>query len=451
MTQPGQSLYLRAAQVIDGTGTSIADGAVSVVDDRIAAVGPADAVERPQGAQVIEFPKGTLIPGLMDIHIHPSLLNGFSFTNYRASHFEITPQLQAFYALFHAQICLEMGFTTLRDTGSMSYAGTNVSEMVAVRDAIEAGIVIGPRLVTSVFTSITGGHFDLVMPRAMPRAPGVTADGPWELRKLVRTYIRAGCDVIKTCVSGGGGTDFEEPSIRNMTQEELDAVVDEAHAFHKTCACHCFTPEAQKMALQAGADTLEHCVWTDDEAIALMLEKDAILVPTLAHRSDEAIDLRRKMGTPEFVLQKLKTIQPQAKETFQRLHAAGVKMAMGSDTGYDPEIGRSAYELQIYVEYGMTPMEAILTATRNAAEALKLDDVIGSLEPGKFADIVAIDGDPLEDITVLQDRRLIAMVVKAGRIVVDRRAGKDVAVVLDQRWADKADSVLRPRAAVPQS
>lgn len=428
---------IKGKRCVVGDGNVINEATAIVTDDgRITRIGPASEIQVPPGAQVIDTGDCTLMPGLMDIHLHLTQPNALTFANYRAAAFETTPQQQLLYALLHAQMCMEMGFTTLRDLGGNSYAGHLSAELVALREAFAAGIHAGPRLVVAGFTIITNAHLDLILPGTAPRAPGLTADGPWELRKLARTHLRRGVDVLKTCASGGGGTDKEEPDVRNMTQEELDAIADEAHAFGKRCACHAFTPLAQKMAMRAGADTLEHCVFTDDEAIKMMLEVDKILIPTLAHRSDRAIELRRRVGTPEFVIEKMKKIQPHTRETFQRLHHAGVRMAMGTDTQIDPAMGDNAYELQIYVEYGMTPAEAIATATRNAADALGMAADIGTLTVGKYADIIAVDGDPLTDITVLQRKERLHLVMKEGRVFVDRRPGYPSKLLIhDENWA----------------
>ena len=233
---------------------------------------------------------------------------------------------------------------------------------------------------------MTGSHLELIQPRAMYRWGFNTADGPWELRKLARKNMLAGCDVIKTCASGGGGTDKEEPDIRNMTQEELDAVVDEAHALHKHAAVHCFTTNAQRMALKAGADTIEHMVFHDDETIELIRKSGTPVTPTLAHRTDHAIQLRREHGTADFVLRKMKYLQPFCFETFQKMYKAGIKIAMGTDMGFEPDMGSNAAELEIYVKLGMKPMDAILTTTRNAAQALKQEKDLGTIEAGKLAD-----------------------------------------------------------------
>lgn len=425
---------LKGSRLIDGTGREVPKRAVVVIENgTIREAGAESDVRIPQGAEVEDFPGCTLMPGLMDCHLHLTAHNVLTFKNYRAAGAETSPQQMLLYALFHAQLCFEMGFTTLRHLGWVSGHGLDVGEMVALREAIDAGIIAGPRLRVAGWTVITGSHLDLCLPRRGFRTdPDQTADGPWELRRLARQHLRTGADFLKTCVSGGGGTDKEEPDVRNMTQEELDAIVDEAHAFHKRVAVHCFTPEAQKMALEAGADTIEHTVFTDDEALDLIAVRGIPVTPTLMHRTDHAIDVRRRNGTPEFVTRKMKTIQPHAYACFQRMHRAGVTLALGTDTQLDPEMGASAGELELYVELGMSPMEAILTATRNAAKAIGVDAVTGTLEPGKYADVIAVEGNPLADIRLLQDREKIKLVMKEGKLYVDRREGRRKEVIHDE-------------------
>ena len=274
-----------------------------------------------------------------------------------------------------------------------------------------------------------GSHLDLIQPRAAQRLGFQTADGPWELRKLARTNLLAGCDIVKTCATGGGGTDKEEPDIRNMTQEEINAIVDEAHAFHKPAAVHCFTPNGHRMALEAGADTIEHMVFHDEEVIDMIAESPAWMTPTLLHRTDRAINTRKEQGTSMFVINKMKALQPYCFETFQKAYKAGVKIAMGTDMGFDPEMGANACELEIYVKLGMKPMDAIQSTTKNAALALKMEKDLGTIESGKFADILAVKGDPLKNIACLQDKKNIQIVMKEGRVYADRRPGHSKNVV----------------------
>jgi imidazolonepropionase-like amidohydrolase len=402
---------------------------VLIQGNRIIKVGEKGKLKPPPGAEAIDCSKYTVMPGMMDLHIHTAMHNCMTFHNHRVAQFETMPHLQQMYALFHAQNCFDMGFTTLRDLGMNGPYGLLVNEMCAVRDAINAGIIEGPRMLIAGFTTMTGSHLELIQPRAMYRWGFNTADGPWELRKLARKNMLAGCDVIKTCASGGGGTDKEEPDIRNMTQEELDAVVDEAHALHKHAAVHCFTTSAQRMALKAGTDTIEHMVFHDDETIELIRKSGTPVTPTLSHRTDHAIELRREHGTADFVLRKMKYLQPFCFKTFQKMHKAGIKIVMGTDMGFEPDMGSNAAELEIYVKLGMKPMDAILTATRNAAQALKQEKDLGTIEAGKFADLIAVNGDPLKKIGCLQEKKNIAVVMKEGRIYADRRPGKSKNVV----------------------
>src|SRR5512134_1962506 len=425
---PGPVKALKCGTLIDGRGGKpVKDAVVLLEGKRIKQVGP--KVRIPPGTETIDCSRYTVMPGMMDLHIHTAMFNCMTFHNHRVAQFEIMPHLQQMYALFHAQNCFDMGFTTLRDLGMNGTRGLLVNELCAVRDAIEAGIVEGPRMLIGGFTTITGSHLDLIQPRAMYRFGFNTADGPWELRKLARKNLLSGADVMKTCASGGGGTDKEEPDIRNMTQEELDAIVDEAHALHKIAAVHCFTTNAQRMALKAGADTIEHMVFHDDETIDMIREAGVPVTPTLSHRTDHAIQLRREHGTAEFVLRKMKYLQPFCFETFQKMYKAGIKIAMGTDMGFEPDMGSNASELEIYVKLGMKPMDAILTTTRNAAQALKREKDLGTIETGKLADLIAVDGDPLKNIRCLQEKSNIKIVMKEGKIYADRRPGKSKNVV----------------------
>ena len=421
---------IKGAKLIDGKGGPVLMKPVIVIEGkRIKAVGKQGEVKEPAGAEVIDAGKFTLMPGLIDTHLHLAAFNCATFNNYRVSIWEVTPQLQMLYMLFHAQMCMEMGFTTLRDLGRATSRGHFVLEACAVRDAINAGIHAGPRLHVCGRPIITGSHLDLTLPRAALRQEGFTADGPWALRALAREHMRAGADLLKTSVSGGGGTQDEEPDVRNMTQEELEAIVDEGHAFHKPTSAHCFTAESHKMCVRAKVDTIEHMVFHDKESIAMIKASGIPVTPTLSHRTDHAIEVRARIGTPRNVLDKMKKIQPYTFETFKVMHQAGIKIAMGTDLGPEPEIGTNAKELELYVDLGMTPMEALQTATRNAAEAMWLGKDVGTIEAGKFADILALDGDPSRDITVLNTKDNIRMVMKEGEPYVDKISAKHRSVV----------------------
>ena len=422
---------IKGARLIDGNGGNAVNKPLIVIQyDRIKEVGIQGKTKIPAGAEVIDASKYTLMPGMIDLHVHIAAFNPITWNNYRVSIFEVSRGLQSYYTLFHAQLCFEMGFTTLRDQGRMLPTGQNTIEMVALRDAINNGVLSGPRLIVCGRAVITNSHLDLTLPRAHIRvADDLVADGPWALRKMTREQLRHGADFIKTSASGGGGTDKEAPDVRNMTQEELDAIVDESHAFHAQTSVHCFTAESHRMCVRAGVDTIEHIVFTDDETIKLIEDAQIPVVQTLLHRTDHAIESRRQSGTPEFILKKMKTIQPYTFESFKKFHQSGVKLAMGTDTGLDPEFGENAGELALYVELGMTPMEAIFLATKHAAEAVRLSDDFGTIEKGKIADILAIEGNPDRDITVLQKKDKIKMVMKAGGVFIDRFSDKPRYVV----------------------
>jgi imidazolonepropionase-like amidohydrolase len=416
--------------LIDGNGGPVLKNPAIVIEGkRIKAIGTKGQLKEPEGAEIMDAGKYTLMPGLFDAHLHLAAFNCATFNNYRVSIWEVTPQLQMLYMLFHAQMCMEMGFTTLRDLGRMTSRGHFVLEAVAVRDAINAGVMVGPRLHVCGRPVITGSHLDLTLPRAAERKPGFTADGPWALRALAREHLRAGADLLKTSVSGGGGTQDEEPDVRNMTLKELEAIVDEGHAFHKPTSAHCFTAESHKMCVRAKVDTIEHMVFHDKESVAMIKDSGIPVTPTLSHRTDHAIEVRSRIGTPRNVLEKMKKIQPYTFETFKVMHQAGIKIAMGTDLGPEPEIGTNAKELELYVELGMTPMEAIQTATRNAAEAMWLGKDLGTIETGKFADILAIDGDPSRNISVLSSKDNIKMVMKEGEAWVDKISAQHRRVV----------------------
>lgn len=421
--------------VINGIDNAILKDYVIIVENnKIKEIGPEKEIEIPYGMELIDLKGHTLMPGLIDCHQHLSGANILSFKNYRVAMFEVTPQLLQMYILLHAQISLDMGYTTLRDLGWITNEGHDTKELIAVRDSINLGLFAGPRLIVAGWAVITNSHLDVILPKNAYRDPDLYGDGPWELRKQVRKRLRMGCDLIKTCASGGGGTDQEEVHVRNMTQEELNAIVDEAHAFNVPVACHCFTPESQKMAIKAKVDTIEHCVFIDDEALNLIKKTNTPVIPTLAHRSDRAIEIRKTNGTAEFVTDKMKSIQPYTKETFKKLCENKVNIAMGTDTQIDPERGKNSRELEIYVDYGMSPMDAIKTATKNAAEAINMDNKIGTLEKGKVADIIAVEGDPIKDISILQEKNKIKIVMKEGKIYIDRRPGKNKFVIHNDIW-----------------
>ena len=323
----------------------------------------------------------------------------------------------------NARLLLSAGFTTLRDLDWVTPQGrTFVQEMGALRDAIAAGKLPGPRLVTGGFVLTTGSHHDRMLPRVIPRDSTYQGVGPADVRRVSRKVLRDGADLLKACVSGGHCTFDRHDDLwdRALTQDELDAIVDEAHAFQKPVAAHCHTPLSVKMALTAGVDTVEHCTYVDDEAVAQLAASGVYNVPTLAPRGDSVIEERRQRGAPTSFSPRRGRLPTTALLRSSAISGREVRFAMGTDITRHPSSGTNASELAIYVSLGLTEMEAIQTATRNAADALGLLDDLGTVEVGKIADIIVVDGNPLDDISRLQDVNRIKLVVKDGAVVVNR-------------------------------
>lgn len=414
-------ITIRCGQLIDGTGAEPArDQWLTIDDGRIAAI--ASSPPTRQAGETLDASQHTVMPGMMDLHVH--LIHGV--TDPREPHIlygllNSSSQLLTLWAARNARLMLEAGFTTIRDVGSF-YNPRN-PEVLGLRDGIRLGLLKGPRIVAGGWVSQTAGHRDMFPPANYPRDPEWMSDGPWAVRRMVRTMVRDGVDFIKTSTSGGAGSHGEEIWWRNWTTEELDALVDEAHAVGKRVASHSHSADSVKRALRAGVDTIEHGIYLDEEAVDLLLQARAALVPTLSARSERAIGHRRKSGSPPEVLRKFEDIRASGFDSFRRAYEAGVLIAMGTDTGRGLReyFGQNAYELTQMVEAGMTSMDAIVAATRNAAIALGQADTLGTLQIGKQADLIVVDGNPLADISVLEDEKRIRLVMIGGEVTVDRR------------------------------
>ncbi|MFC1937940.1 amidohydrolase family protein [Chloroflexota bacterium] len=420
--EKAQVKVLKGKKLIDGNGgTPIQNGVVVIEGQHIKAVGSEGKVNVPAGAEVIDMGDCTLMPGLIDGCAFLMQFNREYFKNSKAASNTCPPQLQEIYGILSGQISFENGITTLVNGQGMNKYGEPVTaEGVAIRDAIETGIIAGPRMLVCGKAAVTHAH----------AGSEITADGPWELRKLVRREFKKGADGIKTTAGGGIGGHLEGIEERHGTQDELDAIVDECHAFGKFCVCHAQTVHQQRMSLRAKVDALVHIVYTDDETIKLIKESNTPLYPTLTHRSDRDIAELAAGGQSDNVINKRKRTQQICFENFKKIHQAGIKLIMGSVHGVD----WGAFEMEMYQDLGMTPMETILTATKNVAEALKLDKITGTLDAGKFADIIAINGDPSANIKVLRDRDNFRMVMKEGRIYIDKRPGHEKSVVQNWDW-----------------
>jgi len=414
-----QGIVIEGGRVFDGTGRTIEKGSVLIQGRTISGVGELAKSDFRKDHLVIHADGMTVLPGLIDCHVH--LASDPTEVNWELAFLKqplIEPPLLALFSYRNAMDCLEAGFTTLRN---MESPGENVG--ISLRRAIEMGIVDGPKILTSGTVTATGSSIDFDKPTSLPRATGELADGEDEVRRQVRERIRRGADFIKTFVSGG----IMEPRRiirRNYTSRELAAIVEESHAHGLRVAAHTEGPEGIEMALDAGVDSIEHGFYLSDDNIRNMSTKGTYLVPTLSflvRMAQGEIE-----GVDQIVVEKAKSILRSFEQYFPRCIKASVKVAMGTDTWRElsaVKFGGNAYELELMVRYGMTEAQALISTTANAAELLGLDDKIGTLETGKLADIVIVNGNPLQDIRILQHRDMIAYVMKEGRIVSARTRG----------------------------
>jgi imidazolonepropionase-like amidohydrolase len=402
-------LTLDNGQIIDGRGAAFR-GHVVVSGDRIAAAGAGDAP--PAGARRIDLRGRTVLPGLIDAHVHLCLDGGVSPAA------QVTGETYAMTLLRAARNArrqLEAGVTTVRDLGARSCLEPLGPGGVAynLRQAIADGICPGPRILTAgLAITITGGHSHWM---------GREADGADAVRKAVRTELREGADVVKFIATGGIATRTAADRFApQLSQEEIAAGVAEARNAGRRTAAHAEGREGILNALRAGVDSIEHGSYLTDEAIELMRARGAAYVPTLAVRERIFTD-GRAAAVPEFIQAEVERAFESHRESVRRAHAAGVTVAMGTDVGATifPH-GDSAHELTAYVRVGLSPMEALLTATRNAADLLGVSDRLGTLEPGKLADLIVVDGDPLADIAVLTRPGAVRLVLLGGIAALDR-------------------------------
>lgn len=410
-------LAILRGKLIDGTGTEPMEDSVLLIDKKeIVDVGRIGPTQIPPDAHVLDASGKTVMPGLIDAHVHVMA------EEYNPERFLTTPFSYAFFkAAEHLRATLDAGVTTVRDAGGAD---------LGVKQAVERGLVVGPRLVISIGAlSQTGGHGDSYLPsgfdlgRPYPGAPRLTCDGPDEARKATRLAIRAGADVIKIMASGGVLSVVDDLEASQFSAGELSVIVEEAHAANRRVMAHATSKAGILNALRAGVESIEHGAFADDECIDEMLARGAYLVPTLwaAIAVKEAAE-QRGQPLPEHIRRKGEHYIESHLRTVARAAAAGVKIAMGTDAGVAGH-GHNARELSLLTEVGLSPMQAIVAATRTAAECLALDDRVGTLQAGKLADVLIVDGDPLVDIRVLLDRERIETVIKDGRIVKSGRAG----------------------------
>lgn len=406
------ALLLKGGTLIDGTGSApLPDAAVLIEDGKVAAVGKASEVQAPAGATVIDTTGKTILPGLIDVHVHLATNANPGPTDFMAWNVLTPENMKLMHGVFNARRTLEAGFTTVRNMG--------YEESIALRDAVSAGYTPGPRMLTSGFVNQTGGHSDMFTPGHFPRKPLHEADGPDGCRKNVRQWCRLGVDFIKICTTGGVMSKGDDPNMRNYTPAEIAAITEEAHALGRRVAAHAQVPAGIKNAILNGVDTIEHGNVLDDECIELMVRHGTYLVPTLAVVY-QIIQKGPAYGMPEYGLAKARAVYETHRQSIARAYKAGVKIAMGTDAAFNIcRCGDNAIELELMVDVGMSPMDVLVATTRVAAEAMGLTDV-GTLTPGLRADALVVDGDPLADIKVLQDKSRIHYVIQAGKVAVDR-------------------------------
>jgi imidazolonepropionase-like amidohydrolase len=320
---------------------------------------------------------------------------------------------EALYGVKNGQKTLEAGFTSVRNLGATSYAD------VALRDAINTNDIMGPRMIVSgPGVGITGGHCDenLLSPKFSYHPEGV-ADGVSAVMQKTREIIKYGADCIKICATGGVLSINSTPGQEQFSDEELRAIVTEAHRLNRKVAAHAHGASGIKQAILAGVDSIEHGSLINDEGIKLMKEKGTYLVPTL-YLGDWALDNYQQLRLPSFVLEKMREVIPASRENLAHAFKAGVRVAFGTDAAVYPH-GLNAREFNLMVKLGLTPMQAIQSATVNAADLLGWNSRIGALEAGLFADIIAVKGDPLSDITELER---VMFVMKGGQVIKNNLA-----------------------------
>jgi len=401
---PAKQTVIRAASILDvKTGQVIRDGAIVITGDKIVSVGPASGASTSAGASVINLPGATVLPGLIDAHTHLTFGTNFGYET-----LGISVPREALIGARNARVTLEAGFTTVRNVGASGYAD------VALRDAINAGDVPGPRmLVSGPALGITGGHCDEnLLPFEFHFSAEGVADGVEGVQHKTREVIKYGADLIKICATGGVLSKGDDPNAAQYTLEEMKAIVNDAHRLGRKVAAHAHGAQGVIWASEAGVDSVEHGHLMNDAAIATLKKNGTYLVPTL-YLMDWQRENARTANLPDFARRKMDMVSELGKTNAKKAFEAGVKIGLGTDAAVYPH-GLNAHELAVYVSIGMSPLQAIQTATVNDADLLGWSDKIGTLEPGKWADIIAVDGDPLQDITVLQH---VKFVMKGGEVV----------------------------------
>jgi len=400
--QPTKRTILRTGKLLDvKTGKIFANQSVVIEGDKIANIAPSSGVKASAADNVIDLTNATILPGLIDAHVHLTYNTQFGYPT-----LAISVPRHALIGAHNARVTLDAGFTTVRNVNAQGYAD------VALRDAIDAGEVPGPRmLVSGPALSITGGHCDNnLLPFDYHATREGVADGVEQVQHKVREAIKYGADLIKVCATGGVLSKGDDPNASQYTLEEMKAIVADSHRLGRKVAAHAIGAQGVIWASDAGVDSIEHGHLMNDAAIATLKRNGTYLVPTL-YLTDW---VRQNPGNlPDYAKRKSEFVAGAARENIKKAFEAGVKIALGTDAAVYPH-GMNAHELEVYVSIGMSPLQAIQTATINDADLLGWSDKVGTLEPGKWADIIAVDGDPLQDVTTLQH---VKFVMKGGEVV----------------------------------
>jgi len=398
-TKGSGTVVLKAARVIDGTGAApIQNGVVVVTDDHIVSVGAAGSVTIPAGARTVDLGNATLLPGFIDAHTH---VIGRTLGDPAANDASVrdVDSFAAILGVNNVRNTLLAGFTSIRNVGAPNF------DDIAMRKAINEGWVIGPRMQTAAHAiGITGGHCD-----ENGYKPGLQdgdyktgiADGPDQIRAAVRYQAKYGADVIKTCATGGVLSEGDAVGVPQYTYDELKAMVDEATKLERKVAAHAHGTEGIKIAVRAGVSSIEHGSFLDEEGAKMMAERGTFLVPTLS--AGEAAENAAKAGVLKGLRAEKALAAAQAmRHAIRYAVAAKVPIALGTDAGVAPH-GANGHEFTLMVQWGgMTPMQSIVAGTSRAAKLLGWDRNLGTLATGKWADIVAVPGDPIADIKVME-------------------------------------------------
>ena len=386
------------AHLIDGSGANPIEGATLILDERVKEIASDGSLNNYPDSEILDLGGRTVMPGLINAHVHLTLDANVADT-FKAMNSEPAP-VTAIRTAERAKKMLEAGITTARDLGGVNYIE------LAIRDMIKSGDIPGPRLLCAgKLITMTGGHgWDI----------GRECDGEDDVRKGVREQLKAGVDVIKIMATGGVLTPGVEPGSSQLTEEEMRAGIIEAKKANRRTSTHAQGLEGIKAAIRAGIDTVEHGIFLDEEAVAMMKENDVIFIPTLA-AIYYILQAGPEKGIPEYVMEKVKRIDAAHKKSFELAWKAGVIIAAGNDGGtpFNPH-ENLAMEMRLMIEAGMPALEAIRAGTWGSARALGLEDEIGTLESGKMADLVVLDGNPLADDEALSK---IWCVIQGGKVV----------------------------------